>query len=63
MDIASRVNYEFLYPLELRDPDTDEPLGIVFQIRSSGSDAASPPISPHGIGGHTTGKAPSPRSR
>jgi hypothetical protein len=47
MDIASRVNYEFLYPLELRDPDTDEPLGIVFQIRSSGSDAAKKVLREH----------------
>lgn len=39
MDLSKRVDYEFLYDLELRDPDTDKPLGITFKLRSAGSDA------------------------
>lgn len=39
MDLSKRVDYELLYDLELRDPDTDQPLGIVFRLRSAGSDA------------------------
>lgn len=39
MDLSKRVDYELLYDLELRDPDTDQPLGIVFKLRSAGSDA------------------------
>jgi hypothetical protein len=37
MDIASVYNYEQLFTLELVRPDTDEKLGITFQIRSSSS--------------------------
>lgn len=40
MDISKRVDYEFLYKLDLRDPVTDEKIGISMEIRSAGSDAA-----------------------
>lgn len=37
-DLATLVNYEFLYTLELRHPSTDEPTGVVFKLRSAASD-------------------------
>ncbi len=37
MDISNIVNTELLFKLELRHPATDEPLGIVFQLRSAAS--------------------------
>ncbi|MGQ3299642.1 phage tail tape measure protein [Reyranella sp.] len=40
MDISNLVDYEQLFALELKHPKTDEPLGITFQIRSSGSERA-----------------------
>jgi hypothetical protein len=39
MDLAKIVDCEFLYDLELRHPVTDAPIGVVFKIRSTGSDA------------------------
>ena len=38
MEIKGIVDYEFLYDLELRNPHTDEPLGIKMKIRSAGSE-------------------------
>lgn len=38
MDIGSLFNHEILFPLHLKHPVTDQPLGIVFNIRSSTSD-------------------------
>lgn len=40
MDISKLVNTEALFNLELRNPATDKPLGIVFAIRSASSDEA-----------------------
>lgn len=40
VDVATLVDYDFLYELELRNPRNDEPLGIKFQIRSASSEAA-----------------------
>lgn len=40
MDIANIVNYDQLFELELLHPATEQPTGIKFQIRSSGSEAA-----------------------
>lgn len=39
MDITKIVQPETLFKLELRDPVTDAPLGIVFMVRSGSSDA------------------------
>lgn len=39
MDISKLVNSEQLYELKLTGPDTDEPIGIRFMIRSTESDA------------------------
>lgn len=39
MDISSVVNYEKLFPLTIRNPITDEPIGLTMKIRSSGSEA------------------------
>lgn len=47
MEIGGLVNYEFLFPLELRHPDTDEKLGITMQIRSAGSDEAKRVLRQH----------------
>lgn len=47
MDLSKRIDYEFLYTLELRDPVTDEPLGISFKLRSAGSDAAKKVLRAH----------------
>jgi len=40
LEISNLVDYEQLFALELKHPKTDEPLGITFQIRSSGSERA-----------------------
>lgn len=37
MSLDNLVNTELLFPLEIRHPVTDAPLGVVFQIRSAGS--------------------------
>lgn len=37
MDISNIIDTDQLFELELRDPVTDEPLGIKFQLRSAGS--------------------------
>ncbi len=47
MDIATRVDYEFLYDLDLRDPVTDEKIGVSMKIRSAGSDAAKKVLRAH----------------
>ncbi|HEV7253880.1 MAG TPA: hypothetical protein VGN97_12410 [Mesorhizobium sp.] len=47
MDIAGIYNYETLFPLELTRPDTEEPLGITFQIRSASSDEAKRVLRKH----------------
>lgn len=39
MDIGKIVQSETLFRLDLKDPVTDAPLGIVFMIRSASSDA------------------------
>lgn len=38
MEIKGLVDYEFLFDLEIRNPHTDEPLGIKMKIRSAGSE-------------------------
>ena len=40
MDISKLFERERLFPLDLRHPVSDEPLGIVFQIRSASSPEA-----------------------
>lgn len=40
MDIAGLFDYEALYELSLAHPKTEEPLGIVFMIRSASSPEA-----------------------
>jgi hypothetical protein len=47
MDIAKVYNYETLHTLELTRPDTDEKLGITFQIRSSSSPEAKKILRKH----------------
>lgn len=47
MDLSKRVDYELLYELELCDPDTDQPLGITFKLRSAGSDAVKKILREH----------------
>lgn len=47
MDIASVYNYEQLFTLELVRPDTDEKLGIKFQIRSASSPDAKKVLRKH----------------
>lgn len=47
MDIAGIVDVELLYALELRHPITDAPLGVTFQIRSAGSEAAKKVLRAH----------------
>lgn len=38
MDLGKIVDNEQLYTLELRHPDTDEPIGVTFKIRSMDSE-------------------------
>lgn len=40
MSLDNIVNTEILFPLELRHPVSDAPLGVVFQLRSANSDQA-----------------------
>jgi len=47
MEIKGLVDYEFLYDLELRNPHTDEPLGIKMKLRSSGSETAKAILRKH----------------
>lgn len=47
MDIAGIYNYEQLFPLKLIRPDTEEDLGITFQIRSASSLEAKKVIRKH----------------
>lgn len=47
MEIAGLVDYEQLFELELRNPASDQPLGIKFQIRSSESGAAKRVLRQH----------------
>lgn len=47
MDVATLVNYEFLYDLDIRHPTTDEPIGVKMKIRSSGSDQAKAILRKH----------------
>lgn len=37
-DLGDSVDYEFLYRLELADPSTDEPTGVIFMIRSAAAE-------------------------
>ena len=37
MDISAIVNYESLFEVHIRNPATDEPTGIVMQVRSADS--------------------------
>ncbi|TWG90316.1 hypothetical protein L598_000700000730 [Mesorhizobium sp. J18] len=47
MDIAGIYNYETLFPLELVRPDTEEKIGITFQIRSASSAEAKKVLRKH----------------
>lgn len=47
MDVAGIFNYEQLFRLELTRPDTDEPIGITFMIRSASSKEAKEVIRKH----------------
>ncbi|MDP9809354.1 hypothetical protein J2W42_002202 [Rhizobium tibeticum] len=47
MDISKLVNSEDLFELNLTGPDSDEPLGIRFMIRSSESDAVKKVVRQH----------------
>ena len=48
MDLSKRVDAEQLFTLELLDPTTDDPLGVVFKIRSAGSREAKAVLRKHG---------------
>lgn len=47
MDIAGLYNYEATFALELVRPDTDEKLGIVFNLRSASSPEAKKVLRKH----------------
>ena len=47
MDIANLFSYETLFPLELVRPDTEEKIGITFQIRSASSPEAKKVLRKH----------------
>lgn len=47
MELSNFIEYERLFVLELRNPLTDAPLGIVFQIRSAGSAEAKAVLRKH----------------
>jgi hypothetical protein len=47
MEIKGLVDYEFLFDLELRNPHTDEPLGIKMKIRSAGSEPSKAILRKH----------------
>lgn len=47
MDLAGLYNYETLFSLDLVRPDTDEKLGITFQIRSASSPEAKKVLRKH----------------
>lgn len=48
MDLSSIVDAELLFTLDLRHPVTDEPIGLVFKIRSAGSREAKTVLRKHG---------------
>ena len=47
MEISGLVEYERLFKLDLLHPATDEPVGVVFQIRSAGSKEAKAVLRRH----------------
>ncbi|MDJ1632247.1 hypothetical protein [Rhizobium rhizogenes] len=47
MDISQLVNSEDLFELHIVDPTNEEPLGIVFMVRSSESDAVKKVVRQH----------------
>jgi hypothetical protein len=47
MEISSLYNYEQLFTLDLVRPDTEEPLGITFKIRSASSNEAKAIVRKH----------------
>lgn len=47
-DLAKIVDYEFLYALELKHPNTDEPVGVTFNLRSAASEESKKVLRKHG---------------
>ncbi|MFG1413471.1 hypothetical protein V5G24_20385 [Xanthobacter sp. VTT E-85241] len=47
MDIASLFSHESLFPLHLKHPTTEAPLGIVFNLRSASSDEVKKIVRKH----------------
>jgi len=37
MDLSKKIDYEFLFSMNLLDPETFEPTGVVFKVRSENS--------------------------
>lgn len=47
MDLATVVKYERLFPLNLKHPETDEEIGVVFMLRSAESEEAKQVLHRH----------------